>query len=116
MPMDCSAELAGHPATCEWLARVAAIGHATPQDLGAAAALAIAAAAQPAPLADSIADDSLPALGNEVSIRPDDYVTDAVLGRLVQVDRDDVALWRHDDLLGDVVLHFPRVGYSIKAI
>lgn len=116
MPMDCSAELAGHSATCEWMARVAAIGHATQQDLGAAAALAIAAAAQPAPLADSITDDSLPALGNEVTIRPDDYVTDAVLGRLVQVDRDDIALWRHDDILGDVVLHFPRVGYSIKAI
>ena len=116
MPMDCSAELAGLPATREWMTRVAAIGHATQQDLGAAAALAIAAAAQPAPLADSIADDSLPALGNKVAIRPDDYVTDAVAGRLVQVDRDDIALLRHDDMLGDVMLHFPRVGYSIKAI
>lgn len=116
MPIDCSAELAGHPATRQWMARVAAIGHATQQEIGGAAALAIAAAAQPAPLADSIADDSLPALGNEVAIRPDDYVTDAVSGRLVQVDRDDIALLRHDEILGEVVLHFPRVGYSIKAI
>ena len=78
--------------------------------------LAIAAAAKPSPRADSIADDSLPALGNEVAIRPDDYVTDAVSGRLVQVDRDDLALLRHDEILSAVVLHFPRVGYSIKAI
>ena len=116
MPIDCSAELAGYPATRAWMARVAAIGHATQQGIGAAAALAIAAAAKPAPLADSITDDTLPVPGSEVAIRPDDYVTDAVVGRLVQVDRDDIAVLRHDEALGDVMLHFPRVGYSIKAI
>lgn len=34
----------------------------------------------------------------------------------MHVDRDDIALLRHDENLGDVMLHFPRVGYSIKAV
>ena len=116
MPIDCAHELAGHPATCAWMARVAALGHGTQQGIGADAALAIAAAAMPAPIAESIMDDTLPAPASEVAIRPDDYVTDPVVGCLMHVDRDDIALLRHDESLGDVMLHFPRVGYSIKAV
>ncbi|MFN0162017.1 MAG: glutathione S-transferase family protein, partial [Burkholderiales bacterium] len=116
MPIDCAHELADCPATRAWMARVAALGHGTRQEMSATAALAIAAASEPAPLADSIADETLPALKSQVSIRPDDYVTEAVVGHLMQVDRDDVALLRHDDRLGPVMLHFPRVGYVIKEV
>ena len=115
MPIDCAHELADYPATRAWMARVAALGHGTRHDTSAAAALAIAAASEPAPLAESMADDTLPASGNAVAIRPDEYVTATVAGCLTHVDRDDIALLRQDQSLGRVMLHFPRVGYHIKA-
>ena len=114
--IDCSGELEPHPATRRWMARVAAIGHGKHDDLPAAAALAIAARCDPSPLRASIADDTLPAQGSMVAIRPDDYVTEAVEGRLAQIDRDDVAILRLDRALGGVMVHFPRVGYTIKAL
>ena len=116
MPIDCAHELTDYPATRAWMARVAALGHGTRQDMSAAAALTIAAAAKPAPLPDSMMDDTLPAPGRAVAIRPDEYVTATVAGILTHVGRDDIALLRHDARLGDVMLHFPRVGYSIKAV
>ena len=114
LKIDCSGELAGYPATRAWMARVAAIGHGRPQELSPAQALAIAAQGDPVAAGASIDDDTLPALGSEVSIRPDGYVTEAVSGTLVQVDRFDVAIRRADPALGEVMLHFPRVGYAIK--
>ena len=116
LDIDCSHELAPYPATRAWMARVAAIGHGSPADMAAAAALAIAADNNPAPLRPSIADDALPAPGSPVAIRPDDYATAAVEGRLAQFDRDDVAVLRVDPLLGDVMMHFPRIGYTIKEL
>ena len=116
LDIDCSHELAPYPATRAWMARVAAIGHGSPADMSAAAALVIAADNDPAPLRPSIADDALPAPGSPVAIRPDDYATAAVEGRLAQFDRDDVAVLRVDPRLGDVMMHFPRVGYTIKQL
>jgi glutathione S-transferase len=97
------------------MARIAAIGHGRPQELFSKQALAIAAQAAPDPVGPSIADDALPAPGAEVAIRPEGYVTEAVTGTLVQVDRFDVAIRRADPALGEVIVHFPRVGYTIKA-
>ena len=116
LDIDCSHELAPYPATRAWMARVAAIGHGSPADMSAAAALVIAADNDPAPLRPSIADDALPAPGSRVAIRPDDYATAAIEGRLAQLDRDDVAVLRVDPRLGDVMVHFPRVGYTIKEL
>ena len=114
--IDCSAVLAPYPAIVAWMARMAAIGHGTSNALPAAAALAIAAAAEPAPLAASFADDALPAIGSLISVRPDEYVTAAVEGQLRRIDPDDIAVLRTDPLLGAVMLHFPRIGYTIKRL
>lgn len=114
--IDCAHELAPYPATRAWMARVAAIGHGSRADLPPAAALAIAADSEPGPLRASIEDDTLPAPGSPVAIRPDDYATAAVEGRLVQFDRDDVAILRVDPRLGNVMVHFPRIGYTIKEL
>jgi hypothetical protein len=96
--------------------RISAIGHATHDELSATDALAIAARSTPAPLRESIDDDSLPRLGSQVGIRPEGYVTDDVEGTLVQADRDDVTILRSDPRLGDVLVHFPRVGYALKEL
>ena len=54
--------------------------------------------------------------GSPVAVRPDDYVTAPVEGTLMQRDADDVAVLRDDPLLGQVMMHFPRVGYTVKAL
>lgn len=114
--IDCSNELLPYPLTRAWMARMAAIGHATHDELSAADALAIAARSAPGPVRASIDDDSLPRLGSRVAIRPEGYATADVEARLVQADRDDVTILRDDPRLGDVVVHFPRVGYAIKEL
>jgi glutathione S-transferase len=114
--IDCSDELAPYPLTRAWMARMAAIGHATHDELAADDALAIAAQSAPAPLRASIDDDSLPRLGSRIAIRPEGYATADIEGRLVQGDRDDVTVLRDDPKLGDVTVHFPRIGYAIKEL
>ncbi|MFA7505194.1 MAG: glutathione S-transferase family protein [Burkholderiaceae bacterium] len=116
MPIDCSGELAPYPAIRRWMDQVAAIGHGRPVDMAAARSLEIARTATPGTPADSVDDDSLPALGSHVAIRPDDYSTAAVEGMLVRVTPDDVALRRDDAALREVVVHFPRIGYALKEI
>ena len=116
LALDCSHELAQFPATRAWMARVAAAGHGTHEDLPASEALEIAARSAPEPPGPSIVDDALPAPGSRVAIRPEDYTTAAVEGLLTQVDRDDVAILRDDPQLGAVMIHFPRIGYSIKPL
>lgn len=115
LPIDCSEQLRPYPNIRAWMARIAAIGHGHSIELTAHAALDAAAAASPAPLgASHPADHDLP-LGTRVTIGPENYKTDAVEGELVLLDRDEVAVRRLDCPLGDVVVHFPRVGYGIAA-
>ena len=114
LKIDCAAELSGFPLTRAWMARVNAIGHGTPEDLSSDQALAIAAQASPIPVTDSIVDDAMPSLGTEVSITPDGYTTEAVTGTLAQFDHQDVSIRRNDASLGRVMVHFPRIGYTMK--
>lgn len=115
LPIDCSHSLANFPRTRAWMERVAAIGHGICEPLSPAGALSIAAHAAPAPLRPSIEDDALPACGMLVTIAPEDYVTAMVEGILTQVDTADVSILRTDPSLGEVMLHFPRVGYTLRA-
>ena len=56
-----------------------------------------------------------PPLGAEVRIRADDYGRDVVGGELVHAGIDEIALRRDDPLVGTVVVHFPRLGYDLRA-
>jgi hypothetical protein len=107
-------ELAPYPRIRDWMARMRAFGYGTSQPMTAAEALDIAAAAQPAaPRASNpFAED--PPLGSHVRIRADDYGRDPVEGELVLIDTDEIALHRSDARLGDIVVHFPRLGYDLR--
>jgi len=99
-----------------WEARIRAIGHGRPAEIAAEAALAEAAAARPAEPTVGDGDDPSGA-------RPGDAVTvtsldtagaGAVSGRVVRLARDEIAVARADGRVGDVVVHFPRVGYRVE--
>ena len=52
-------------------------------------------------------------VGDLVDVRPDDYGKIAVRGRIVSLSAQSIAIRRHDDLAGDVVVHFPRAGFLV---
>lgn len=98
-----------------WMARLAAIGHGERSEMAAAEALDVARAAEPEPDGAVIADDdSGLAAGAEVSVAPDDYARDQVSGTLAALSADSIALRRHHERVGEVAVHFPRMGYTLR--
>jgi glutathione S-transferase len=98
-----------------WAERVDGIGHGTVTDISASDAMAIAKDA--APDARSGVDPREPQglrAGDFVTISADDYGRDPVYGKLVFSDDQEIAILRQSDELGDVVVHFPRVGYLAR--
>ncbi len=107
--------LAQFPNLCAWEKRIAAIGHGNPSDLSAAEALGIAEGAEPATPEAVDAEDPLGlALGASVQVLPEamDGVP-AVTGHLRALDPLTVVLDREDPRVGEVSVHFPRVGYRV---
>jgi glutathione S-transferase len=114
MPIDCSAILVPYPEIESWMKRIASVGTGTSEDMTPRAAIDVARQAAPAPVrrSQSMGDD--PPLGSVVAIRPEDYRTEAVLGELVLADRNELAIRRVGDRAGEVVVHFPRLGYAMR--
>jgi glutathione S-transferase len=99
-----------------WEARVRDVGHGTRTEMDAADAIAIARAATPLPAGGVGANDpSGLRAGQAVTVTPDDYGKVPVAGELVTLDHLQVAVRRTDERAGEVVVHFPRLGYVIAA-
>jgi glutathione S-transferase len=107
----------GYPAVVAWLERVLAFGHGTPTDLSSADALEIAKAAQPVALPEiDFVDPNGFKAGDSVTVAATDYGVDAVAGELVYCDQEEIVLRREDERTGVVHVHFPRMGFAIKAV
>jgi len=98
-----------------WMTRMRAFGHGEMQPMTAADALLVAAQAEPAPPRASKPYPEDPPLGALVRIRADDYGRDPVEGELVLIDTDEIAVSRRDPQVGNIVVHFPRLGYDLRA-
>ncbi|MBP8307619.1 MAG: glutathione S-transferase family protein [Burkholderiaceae bacterium] len=109
--------LAGYPAVAAWFARIGALGHGESSELDANEALAIAAAATPA---DTHGQPWVDYHGcqpeDEVEIEPADYGIVPVRGHLVVSALDHLAVRRSDPRSGEVVVHFPRIGYRMRKV
>jgi glutathione S-transferase len=105
----------GLPALASWESRVRAIGHGHSTPLQAAAAIAIAHAATSATPACILAD-AWPQLelGARVTVTPQDYGAVPVTGQLLRLTHNDIAIQRLDSRAGEVVVHFPRLGYTVQ--
>jgi glutathione S-transferase len=105
------------PGVLAWMDRMAAIGHGKPAKLTSTEAIAIAAAAEPAPLADeAFQDDHGIALGSRVTVAAQSFGTETTEGTLVAATRTHVTLARTDDRAGRLHVHFPRIGYVLKEV
>ena len=109
-------ELEVHPVVMDWMRRMRGYGHGTASPMLPAEALATASAATPAPLRPSRPFPEDPPLGSRVRIRADDYGRDPVEGELVLLDREEIAIRRFDNQVGEVVVHFPRLGYDLRLL
>ena len=99
---------------CAWRDRVDALGHGDRVEMAPAAALAIAKESRPT--AERAADPHEPnglRPGDAVSVVPDDYGFDPVAGELVCSTVHEVAVHRRDPALGEIVVHFPRIGFRV---
>ncbi|ALZ83390.1 glutathione S-transferase [Pseudomonas oryzihabitans] len=104
------------PEIAAWFARVLGFGHGTHEELQAEEALAIAQTAEPEALPR---DQAIPvegfAWGERVSVAAIDYGVDPVVGKLVHADSESLVLLRHDERLGAIQVHFPRLNFRVSA-
>ena len=100
-----------------WEKRVRAIGHGGRAEISREAALDIARAGEPAAPSPLLGDDPLGLkLGQRVGVSADDYGRDQIVGDLIALGVDCVTIGRRDPRVGDVAVHFPRIGFAIRAL
>lgn len=107
--------MASFPKAAAWVERVNEIGHGTFEEISSSEAITIATGATPTNRGG--VDDREPQglnVGDYVAIAPDDYGRDPVSGTLVFSDAFEIAIKRDVAGLGTVVVHFPRVGFTVR--
>ena len=111
-----AARLAPHARVAAWYERVAAFGHGESQPMTSAEAIAVAAASTGDKAPSKVRAGEAFAAGDAVTVAAADYAHDEVAGRLVGLDGEEVVVARSDPRAGEVHVHFPRVGFHIKAV
>ena len=107
--------LESYPALRSWRERIAAFGHGTHEklDSGAAIDIARASSAQESP---GIIDTHGLARGDRVVIAATDTGVDPIEGALYGATRDRLSIAREDPRAGEVVVHFPRLGFELRKV
>ncbi|UEX77758.1 glutathione S-transferase family protein [Spiribacter halobius] len=106
-----------HPRLAAWYLRMEAIGHGSESPLSGEEALALCAASEPGATATGVADNPQGLRqGDAVAVRPQGEGGDPeVEGTLQSLDAVRLSLQRRDPEAGTVTVHFPRVGYRLRA-
>ena len=114
--IDCRAELEPYPRLIAWRDRMAAIGHGTRTEMPADEALAIARDSRPAAPPPSQPQAGDPQPGQRARVRPGDNARDWVDGEVACINAEQIALRRTDPALGEICVHFPRLGYDWRGL
>nr|WP_315184414.1 glutathione S-transferase family protein [uncultured Albidiferax sp.] len=105
------------PGVQAWMDRVAALQQGEAGRLSSADAIAVAAAATPVALSDEVfQDDHGIPLGSQVRVHAESFGLEASQGELVAATRMHFTLRRVDARAGTVHVHFPRIGYVLRAV
>ena len=103
------------PHVAAWYERVRRLVQPPHADMTSETALTIAADDPPQEVeAEFHIDTHHVSLGDEVTITPVDTGCDPVQGHLVLATRDELAVRRYDDRVGELIVHFPRLGFEMK--
>ncbi len=107
------------PRLADWLKRVSAVGYGTREEISGEAALAIAreSNAETHAFSDSKTDEVTGiSVDDKVAITPESFGTEAVSGVVAAISAQRVTLHWNGPEVGDVAIHFPRLGYVINKI
>lgn len=111
---DMTSMLAEFPRSLAWEQRMQALGHGTREELTSKDALAIAKQTKTeTPTMEDPHDPNGRKPGDRVSVVPDDYGKVPVTGEIVSLSVQHIAIRRSDAAVGEVVVHFPRVGFLV---
>ncbi|HOZ64499.1 MAG TPA: glutathione S-transferase family protein, partial [Burkholderiaceae bacterium] len=100
-----------------WMDRMAAIGTGSMSKFNAAEAIAMAARSTPVALPnEAFQNEHGIALGSRVVITSDSFGPEPTEGELIAATRTRYSLRRVDERAGEVHVHFPRIGYVLKAV
>jgi glutathione S-transferase len=104
------------PGVGAWMERMEAFGHGSIEQSDAPAAIAVAAQSTPAPIEHgTFQDDHGIALGSRVTITAESFGPESTEGELIAATRTRYSLRRTDARAGTVHVHFPRIGYQLRA-
>jgi glutathione S-transferase len=107
----------GFPNILHWEDRLASIGQGHRTEMDPKQALEIARKSEPKMDGGLDPSDRLGiARDTVVQISPSDYAEVPVIGELVATTVQSVSIRRNDPLVGEVVVHFPKIGYSIEVV
>lgn len=108
------------PAVTDWMDRMAALGHGQMEKFDSVRAIELAAASGPAEIGQGLLTDStfqdehgIP-LGTRVTIAAEAFGPEPTEGELVAATRTHYTLRRTDERAGELHVHFPRVGFSLR--
>jgi glutathione S-transferase len=111
--------LEGFGRLAAWERRMLEVGEGRRTEIDAATAQAVAREASRSRRVeiDVDAHDAQPlTAGTVVEIEPDDTQRGGSIGELVRLKPNEVAIRRTDERVGTVVVHFPRLGYRVRAV
>jgi glutathione S-transferase len=98
----------------EWRVRMSGFGHGTSEPQDSAAAINIAHQGKAGASAGISVDTHGIAGGESVVIAATDTGIDPVAGTLYAAARDRISIARQDARAGNVVVHFPRIGFEMR--
>ncbi len=117
---DAQAMIQSHfPRLADWLKRVSAAGYGTREEISGEAALAIARASKPEKQAgDQLKTDKVVGIsaGDKVTITPESFGTETVTGVVAAISQQRISINWTGAEVGDVAIHFPRLGYVIGKV
>ncbi len=103
-----------NPVFMAWAGRMKAIGHGARSEISAGDALAAAKAATSSAPPQVLAETGF-AAGQNVAVLTEDPGATPVFGSLWVLTHAHIAVKRSDPAVGEVVVHFPRLGYVVKS-
>jgi glutathione S-transferase len=106
------------PSVLSWMDRMAALGHGRMEEFSATEAIAVCAASSTmaTPGETIFQDEHGIALGSRVTVAAENFGQEPTEGELLVASRTRYALRRVDQRAGTVQVHFPRIGYVLKAV
>lgn len=104
------------PLTCQWMARIRAIGHGSRTELAASAAIEVANSTVPITIAstDYVVPEGL-SIDDAVTVTPLDEVSPAQ-GVLAVVNDHLISITVSNERVNEVRVHFPRSGYKLSRV